>query len=507
MKKIYTFALCSALALSAFAQDDFDAVRMTESDLNGTARYVGMGGALGALGGDISVMSSNPAGTGLFRRSEFSVTGGALISNDYALGCDKTRASLDNFGGVFSIKLDDSGQGLQYFNIGLNYKKNRNYLGNLNTGIDGIKGKFSQTFQIAKLANIAYADDNWGMLPDLAAESTISGMEHQGILMMSDTDNDGKYDTYDGVEAKSGSYSRATYGHNSEFDVNLGFNVSDQYFFGITMGIYNMDYSRESFYTETSNEKVPYTYSLNNWYRTTGEGVDVKFGLICRPIEDSSFRFGLSVSTPIWYSLTDANGATITYDNNDRFSLPNGETEYRFRTPWKIDASLGYTIGNNIALGAEYEFADISSCHYSSSNFDYNEYFRDVNNSIHQNFKGQHTLKLGAEIKPVKNFSLRVGYNYVSSPFTGKLMGYVYDGSPKTETDWTNWKAINRFTAGAGFRFANCYFDIAYQYQKQNGDFYAFCDGDDSKGGIGFLPATKISNDRQQIIGTFGVRF
>src|SRR3954466_4771231 len=57
-----------------FAQSDIDALRYSQSSLTGTARYVSMGGAFGALGADFSSLSYNPAGIGLYRKSEFTFT-------------------------------------------------------------------------------------------------------------------------------------------------------------------------------------------------------------------------------------------------------------------------------------------------------------------------------------------------------------------------------------------------------------------------------------------------
>jgi hypothetical protein len=112
---------------------------------------------------------------------------------------------------------------------------------------------------------------------------------------------------------------------------------------------------------------------------------------------------------------------------------------------------------------------------------------------------GQHTLKLGAEYKPVEEISIRLGYNYVSSPFKeGAYRTIGYDG-PYTETDYTNWGDINRFCFGLGYRYKGGYIDLAYQYQLQKGDFYAFDDID--------LKPTKLNCDRSQLMATFGFRF
>ena len=78
MKKFYFAALALAVSLSAAAQDTYESARLLGSDLNGTARFVGMGGAMDALGSDISTISTNPAGIGLFRHSTISASMGLV---------------------------------------------------------------------------------------------------------------------------------------------------------------------------------------------------------------------------------------------------------------------------------------------------------------------------------------------------------------------------------------------------------------------------------------------
>ena len=108
-------------------------------------------------------------------------------------------------------------------------------------------------------------------------------------------------------------------------------------------------------------------------------------------------------------------------------------------------------------------------------------------------------LKIGAEIKPVDSFSIRFGYNFVSSPFKKNAYRTLLYDDPYTETDYTNWGDINRLTFGIGYRYKTGYIDLTYQYQMQKGDFYAFDDEN--------LKATKISNNRSQLMATFGFRF
>ena len=70
MKKIVSLAVFTLAMLPAAAQDTYENARLLGADLNGTARYVGMGGALDALGADISTIGTNPAAIGVFRHSD-----------------------------------------------------------------------------------------------------------------------------------------------------------------------------------------------------------------------------------------------------------------------------------------------------------------------------------------------------------------------------------------------------------------------------------------------------
>ena len=125
MKKIYLAAFALMGVLSAAAQDTYESARLLGSDLNGTARYVGMGGAMDALGADISTISSNPAGIGVFRHSTISASMGFVSQHDAQKfdGLSKTNVSFDQAGFVYSVRLNRS----SYLNLAFNYHKSRNF--------------------------------------------------------------------------------------------------------------------------------------------------------------------------------------------------------------------------------------------------------------------------------------------------------------------------------------------------------------------------------------------
>ncbi len=505
--RIFVLASAMAVCAGASAQDSYDAANLATGDLNGTARYVGMGGALGALGGDISVMASNPAGTAMFRKGDAAFTFSAVMGNSGVLGHDGTRMSIDNGGGVFSWNLEDDGGSVKYMSFGINYTKRKNFLYNMDTFVDNLNGTHSQTFQIANMSNIAlnagaFDDGNYfaGALPTMA--TTIGNQTGNGLLV-NNVAEDGYLESFDGMAAQDAALRKSTYGGIDQADVNLSFNINDKFFLGASVGAYSVNYNSESFYEELGDDG--YAYDFSNWYTTEGTGFDVKLGFICRPIDDSPFRFGVAVHSPVWYKLTDTNGSTL-YLNDQYLSQVNYDPyDYDYRTPWKFDLSMGYTVGNYFAIGAEYEFQDLASAKYSIDGYESN-YLRTANRYIKDNLKSQHTFKIGMEVKPLDSFSIRAGYNFVSSPFRNNAAKYIAYDSPLTETDYTNWKNTNRFTFGLGYRYQGGYLDFAYQYSTTNGDFYAFNEGLNANDGNPVRP-TEIKNNRSQIMCTIGFRF
>lgn len=483
--------------VTTLAQNPYEAERFASSDLNGSARYVAMGGALGALGGDMSVMSTNPAGTAMFRKSEGSLTvSGVFGSTGGVLGYDGSKASFDQCGFVVAMPASS----IEGVTFGLNVSKSKNHLLNIDTDITGLGGIYSQSHQIAGLANEALYNDDWsGALADMSAPiyDKNGKMTKDGIIV-DYYDEHGNLDHYEGVGASKAHYQRGAYGSTMDVDVNMSFNIDNKFFIGGTFGVYDVDTRRNSKYEELGVDGN--YYDFNNYYDTRGTGVDFKLGAIFRPIEESAFRIGAYIHTPIWYELEDINGSQL-YLNDCMVGHPKDFDPYRYklRTPWQFGFSMGTTIENYFAIGAEYMFQDLSSCKYSNKGGGTNSYFQYQNQMMGNVLKGQHTVKVGIEVKPTDEFSVRCGYNFISAPM--KEDGYnilAYDGV-LTETDFCNWKGTNRFTFGVGYRFKGGYFDLTYQYSGQKGDFYAF---DDQT-----LPPTEVKNDRSQVLGTIGFRF
>lgn len=487
MKKVYHLGIWAALLVSPVslsAQDTYLNERLTTvSDINGTARFVSMGGALGALGADISVMSANPAGIGLYRGSDIAGTISVLTQKAKPLsGEDYTHLSFDNLGFVISKHWD--GPTLKFLNFGFNYQKKNNFNHVLVADNANTMG-LSQTDQLAYLSNLyAYEEEDGYYFP-----SDLASTAYSSYLLET---NQGKF--Y-GQPAQGNQFSRITEGGVHAFDLNLSFNLSEQFYLGATLGFEDIDYRSYTTYTELYKlDKNFYDYNMNNQQTVSGTGVNAKFGIIVRPFQYSAFRFGITVETPTFYTMQSAAYVNMeTHYDADGVYHPDGlyrydgpaenYLDYSLTTPWKFRFSLGHTLGQYFAIGAEYEYVNYAKT--KMGYLDYNTWGgagtdREMNGLTRRTLKGGHNVKVGWEVKFNPAFSARFGYNYYSeaynqyASFDQSIDSYAL--SYNVATDYMNKGAVNLFTVGLGYQKKKFYVDLAYKYRQQKADFYAFDD-------------------------------
>lgn len=549
MKKIIAVACAMCFVAGASAQTIYDAAKLAERDLNGTARFVGMGGAMGALGGDISTMGTNPAGIGIYRSNDImtSFSYSAYGTESKYLGQtfnnDKNQWSFDNIGFVFASKIGNQ-TALRFVNFGFNYKRSKSLYKNMTMG--GLLGAVddifvSQVNQMGQQAtdDVWYNKENYNFNGAEAYGNNRLGwlgiMGYQGYLTNA-MRKDG-YDRYDPIvpDEVDAYFNSNERGGISQFDFNVAFNVNDRVYFGLTLGAYDVNYKKTTLYDEDYGNGEG--YELSSFNRIKGSGVDVKFGAIIRPFESSPFRIGLAIHTPTFYNLTYENGASMTsdvflkdvQDGDSKFKVrddnpgpdavttresfdANGgrriEQDFRLSTPWRFNASLGYTVGTSLALGAEYEYED-----YSSMKFKYPEgdEMIDQNSTIKDYMKGVHTFRIGAEYKVIPEFAFRLGYNYSSTAFkVDDAYKWIPANSTLTDTDFANSQSHNNFTLGIGYRGKAFYADLAYQYSVYKEDFFPFYNDLETSPGhweIVTPQATKVTNTRSQVLLTLGMRF
>ncbi|MFA6870893.1 MAG: hypothetical protein WCQ82_01475 [Bacteroidaceae bacterium] len=517
------------------AQTVYDAEKFISGDLAGTARYVGMGGAMGALGGDISTINSNPAGIGLFRSNDAMSTIGFFsldTKSAYGRGVRSTstvKLTFDNIGFVYSSRVNDDSR-IKFVNLGFSYHKRKNF--NKEMLVSGSLG-VSQTDQIAALnSNRPITNSTpYGVVQpdDLNAKDAfyngtvpwLGALAYEGFLI-NPVRKDASTDQYVGYQNGmnpiiDSKYQSRTSGGIDEFNFNFSVNLDDAVYLGLTIGAYSVDYAYESRYSEnfTSNGNDTGDYSMKTVLTTEGTGFDVKLGGIFRPMPDEPLRVGIAIHTPTFYNLSDRNYAELTYKTvdvatgntvegktytQDRIGdAMDGYTDYKLVTPWKFNLSAGYTIGKQIALGAEYEYADYSSAKLKYDSNGYTEDMTFENEMISSMLKGVHTFKLGVEAKPNAEFSIRAGYNVSTAAMDKNAYKELPTNSIRTDTQYSNQHAVHNITFGLGYRTDRFYGDAAYKYTTSSSDFYAFDNVD--------LNSSKITNKRHELFLTVGMKF
>lgn len=517
MKRNRLFLLAAMLPMLqvAQAQTSYEASVLLDTDLSGTARYVGMGGAMSALGADMSTMGTNPAGTALYRSWDAVLSfGGNGVTQRTQTNLGKNRAfnaygSMDNVGVVIANKNSNTDV-LRFVNFGFNYRNVKRFGGKM--GMKANLGGLSQTNQMvwqtydnlnldsklfdenveSSFYNESYYDVGWvGWLTLLGTDARLidaTALDNKSCLPPSEY--------YDYNEVLSGGI--------DAYDFNLSFNLMDAVYLGATFTVYDVNRVFESTYTEYFDGG---DYFLQSFYRTVGSGYDLKLGAIVRPFPESSFRIGVSATTPTVYALHDYNSAIISslfYEQDvcyemDTFSEDalGGDylTDYTMIAPAKFNVSLGGTIGRSFALGAEYEYTDYGNI----SLYDEDGYDNvGMNEFTAQNFTGKHTFRLGAE-KTFGTFYTRLGYNYEAGGYGNEAYKALTVNSVQTNTAYTNIKSTQNFTCGIGFRGDAFYLDAALLYSTQKADFYPFDDPE--------LQATQLTRNLVKGMMTVGMRF
>lgn len=524
-KAIFTFAFIG-LASAVNAQDTYlnDRITNGSNDLYGTSRYVGMGGALGALGADISAIGWNPAGIGLMRKNDITMTFGALWDKNGIKESNKTHGTFDQAGFVYACKLGDDSK-MKYINFGFNYQKKLNYNNAFYADNPNLKG-LSQMDQFAELANAKY-DTDYNIAGLVVDEKYLS------------TDGSSYYNKFDG---ELNCYTQKTWGALHGFDINVSGNYNDRLYWGVTVGIDNLRFrSSTDLYEENSYIKNPGTpdevkilgdYSLFNDQIINGRGMNFKFGTIVRPFEASPFRLGFTIETPTWYNLRSSTLYSL-HDQVDDIRTKEYESclEYAIRTPWKVRLSAATTIGSKVAMDVDYEYANVqgTSMGYPNDDIDSpsNSLFnttKDDYMNIHtkENLQGMHTVRAGIEYRPTNAFSLRFGYNYSTCAYKDNVsfdqrMIDSYAMNVSTSTSYMKMGATNTLTLGMGYKWKHFYVDLAYKLRNQSADFYAF-DSSFTQDGRVFatehpelknvqLDPVNVDLTRHQLTATVGFKF
>lgn len=473
-----------------FAQGAADGLRYSQTFCGGTARFVSMGGAFGALGGDFGSLSYNPAGLGVYRTSEFTITPSFKsrnISSAYngeTKEDSRTRMYFDNVGFVLSFKPFKSEEtGLVHFNMGFGYNRNNDFYANSLAEGNNQSNSIMDYFETRANATNIYFNDLYESSKPFQ-NSNLNGywdvvMAWNTLLL---------YDTLPGTNGRK-YYSALpfaddkvrqknvieTKGSSGEFVMSFATNISNKFYLGASLGINNFDYSYTSTYSEDAFETNGSWGNGDRFYYSdyiqkidiAGTGYTFKVGGIFKPID--GLRIGAAIHTPTYYSFEDTYSYTMK-SNFDYFengavnevnftcSTPIGKYKYHFETPFRAIGSIAYTFQDKGLISVDFEHLDYSTMRFRDGGN--GDDFSDVNADASSIYKGVNNIRVGGEVK-VGDFALRAGYGYYPSPYKS---GYIND---KAKT--------NQFSGGIGYRSGNFVIDAAYLLTKRSEE-YIFYD-------------------------------
>lgn len=497
--KNITLALLLTITPSLWAQGAMDAFNYSLSELNGTARYVSMGGAFGALGGDMSAITQNPASIGVYQSSEVSMTLNlsniGATSNTSSYGSSKSSLndfSFTNIGYVSTLKVIDNNSGWKNFNFGFSYNRIKSYDRQYKVGYNNIST--SLTDYIASVTN-RDIDEKGAILPsdmEMGNDSYydtnipwISTLGYNAWLMDPADDGGNSYVGFFSGFGNGGyaDLSVREWGSIDEYTMSMGGNYNHKVYWGASIGFVDMEYSMDATYSETIEfgDGDEGSFTMSNVLNTSGMGINLKLGAIVRPT--NSLRLGFALHTPTAYTLTDTYIAKISYNTlgydsetynpiSGNTSTPSGAySDYKFSSPLRVMASAAYVLGKVGLVSAEYEFCDYSLMSLSDT---YGSEFTSENLDITDYFKAAHTFKLGAEFRVTPVFSLRAGYWRQNSPIEASVLNQGEVATAGTVTNYTLDYDTNCYTGGLGYRYGSLSVDLAYLYRDRDQDVMAF---------------------------------
>ncbi|WP_153639539.1 OmpP1/FadL family transporter [Prolixibacter sp. NT017] len=470
MKKIImTISALLALTLYASAQYVDQALTLSQQSYGVTARAKAMGSAFGALGGDFSSLSINPAGIAVYRSSEMTFTPDVFrfdkteaTNQGYTADDSKYNFSIANAGYVGTYRPGDTESGLVSVNFGLGFNRLRNF--HQNSLSEAMNSPYSRMDAFAQNTNgINYNDlvttDSYDPYYNGIPWESKMAWENYLIDVANPGNGDNQYNSilYQG-ETVNQHYAIQREGYINEYVLALGANFSDKFYIGATVGIDDLYYLETSTYGEDGGSNGFGNFDYYNYLRTTGLGFNVKVGMIFRPIPQ--LRLGAAVHTPTFFNLKENYHSWMSSNldasvgagaGSHREETPHGDYKYDLETPFRAIGSVAYQFGKKGLLSVDYEYVNYNNIklRHGSDGYDFYSENQDISNY----YQSIGNIRVGGEYRVTPAISLRGGYEYYGSPYKSTVSGVSQPNS--------NYQHVT-YNGGLGFRFGNTSLDIAY---------------------------------------------
>ncbi len=478
-KKVFLTLALTLYSMVSYNQSLDDALRLNSFFHNGSARFNSMGGAFGALGGDISAISINPASSSVFINSEIGFNidfSNKSIKNNFNNNFSESSSdffSINNIGAVLVYDNSKSRISIGYNMHNLNnYDNNFSFQGKTQSGIDNYFLFFAQDIPYEDL--IVYDGETVKSVYEFlgneygyADQQAFLGF--QSFIINPNEDGSSYYSNsiYSDVNqyvdiSRKGSHNMHTF--------NISSTIKDSFLLGFNLNFHELFFEELKSIDENGYdfESPINTISFFDDLYTMGSGFSFQLGSL---FKFNKLRIGLSYQSPTWFKLKDENVQSIRSSIFDGDSISEYEVnpntinyfdEYNFMLSSKSTISIAYVFGSRGLISIDYEFSNPSNSKFDDNN-ENRSYLSSLNKLIDQKFSpSSSSIRFGGEYR-IKNYSLRIG-------------SFTYDGILNEKDN-----LINGISLGVGYKFG--YFDIDFGYTKLN-DLYSnslFTNGLDSR--------------------------
>lgn len=483
--------LASPLRAQSFVEN---ALTFSQSPPSGSARIMALGGASTALGGDYSTSYSNPAGLGMYNRSEFTISpafNSYSSTSNYFGNRDQDSRSVFAVPGISLVihaPYQNTDNGFLGGSLGISMTRTNDFNSTayyhgtsggsiIDYFIDGANGNSTDAFEQGG----TYYNDP-------------IGLSYHTYLINPTSPGGPYYVPLDAKGVPEQSEEIVTKGSNNQWNFSYGANYKDKLFLGASLGLSSLHYVNQKDYLENFSDDTLNYVSLNEKVDIRGSGVNATFGVTARPID--YVQVGVSLTTPTFYSIDDNYSADLAADwNNITYSDGSGPvtlgykeastdqggviSKYNITTPLKFRTGIAL-ISKIGFLTGEVEFMNPAHTKYSSDTPGIT--FHSDNENIQSAFKPVTNVRVGAEYR-YDIFRLRAGYAYTSNALR-----------PQFGEDLST----RNITGGVGIRTKSFFVDLGVLYGKGTENYSPYISTD------GTGPVVNFKNNSTRFTTTVG---
>lgn len=481
MKKItlnFWMLICILTGGFLSAQELNEIVQYTTEELHGSARYQALAGAFGALGGDLSAISNNPASSTVFLLNEAGITIGLqsyATDTSYfkSLKSEETN-SFDVGQAGFVMVFVNSSSKWDKIAFGFNTQMMNNFNKNLYArGLNKQNGLADYFLDMAGSTldrNIPFSTYDFenntnneysylGEFYGADAQRTYLAY-YTGLINYYESVNEAPYYGY--VDDKGLGIDQIhdlqSKGGQRKYTLNFSGRYLEKLSLGVNINIYSVDYSHRKLtsdkYVDRENsflDQVDFIQELSS----LGTGISFQLGALYKVSE--VLRLGLNYTSPTYYEIEEEYSEALDVRYNadldgamGRALYPNVINllpVYNLKTPSITQASMALVFGKNGLLSVDYGFKDFTSTKVNDSNGDFDY----LNDAINNNLDRASFLRAGGETR-FGDISLRAGYWFDKTPYKNNQVMNDRSG----------------FAIGTGIRFGNTSLDLTYTKTNQN---------------------------------------